>query len=67
MARLGSARCGSRGGLGLCFLSDTTHGVDERGEVVTGRRGRLKIRRQTNDLPAQRCSQILRVFLAQII
>ena len=57
----------SGGGLGLRLLSDTTHGVDERGEVVTGRRGRLEIRRQSNDLPTQRCSQILRVFLAQII
>ena len=64
---LGSAGCVSGGGLGLRLLSDTTHSVDERGEVVAGRRGRLKIRRQSNNLPPQRCSQVLCVFLAQII
>lgn len=49
------------------FLSDATHGVNERGEVISGGRSRFEIGRQTDNLPAQRRGEILRVFLAQVI
>ena len=63
--RPASAGSGSR--LSLRLLSDATHGVNERGEVISGGRSRFEIGRQTDNLPAQRRGEILRVFLAQVI
>ena len=63
--RPASAGSGSR--FGLRLLRDATHGVNERGEVISGGGSRFEIGRQTDNLPAQRRGEILRVFLAQVI
>ena len=51
----------------LRLLGDPAHGVDERREVIPRGRSRFKGGCQTDNLPAERRGEVMRVFVAQVV